>query len=62
MKTKIFMLWVSLLLFTTNMNAQWVVADPSNLAQGIVNTTRQIVQTSSTATNMLNNFKEVQKV
>lgn len=62
MKTKIFMLWASLLLFTTNMNAQWVVADPSNLAQGIVNTTRQIVQTSSTATNMLNNFKEVQKV
>ena len=62
MKTKIFMLWVSLLLFTTNISAQWVVADPSNLAQGIVNTTRQIVQTSSTATNMLNNFKEVQKV
>lgn len=62
MKTKIFMLWASLLLFTTNISAQWVVADPSNLAQGIVNTTRQIVQTSSTATNMLNNFKEVQKV
>ncbi|GAB6119087.1 DUF4141 domain-containing protein [Dysgonomonas termitidis] len=62
MKTKIFMLCVSLLLFTTNMHAQWVVADPSNLAQGIVNTTRQIVQTSSTASNMLNNFKEVQKV
>jgi hypothetical protein len=50
------------MLFTTNISAQWVVADPSNLAQGIVNTTRQIVQTSSTASNMLNNFKEVQKV
>lgn len=62
MKTKIFMLWMALLLFTTNINAQWVVADPSNLAQGIVNTTRQIIQTSSTASNMLNNFKEVQKV
>lgn len=42
--------------------AQWVVTDPSNLAQGIVNTARQIVQTSTTATNMINNFKEVQKV
>lgn len=56
------MLCISLMLFTTNISAQWVVSDPSNLAQGIVNTTRQIVQTSSTATNMLNNFKEVQKV
>lgn len=62
MRTKIFMLCVSLVLFTTNINAQWVVADPSNLAQGIVNTTRQIVQTSTTATNIVNNFKEVQKV
>ena len=42
--------------------AQWVVTDPSNLSQSIVNTARQIVQTSSTATNMINNFKEVQKV
>ena len=42
--------------------AQWVVTDPTNLAQGIVNSARQIIQTSSTATNMINNFKEVQKV
>ena len=47
---------------TPTMKAQWVVTDPSNLAQGIVNTARQIVQTSTTATNMINNFKEVQKV
>ena len=47
---------------TPTMKAQWVVSDPSNLAQGIVNTARQIVQTSTTATNMINNFKEVQKV
>lgn len=62
MRTKFFMLCVSLMLFAGSIKAQWVVSDPSNLAQGIVNTTRQIVQTSSTATNMLNNFKEVQKV
>ncbi len=62
MRTKIFMLCVSLVLFTTNINAQWAVFDPSNLAQGIVNTTRNVVQTTTTATNMVNNFKEVQKV
>lgn len=62
MKAKIFMLWASLLLFTTHINAQWAVFDPSNLAQGIVNTTRQVVQTSTTATNMVSNFKETVKI
>lgn len=62
MKTKTFMLCVSLALFTTNINAQWAVFDPSNLAQGIVNTTRNVTQTTTTATNMLKNFQEVQKV
>jgi hypothetical protein len=50
------------MLTLTQARAQWIVADPGNLAQGIINTTKQIVQTSSTASNMLNNFKEVQKV
>jgi len=62
MKTKFFMLCLSLVLFTTNINAQWTVWDPSNFAQSIVNTSKQIVETSSTAKNMINNFKEVQKV
>jgi uncharacterized protein with beta-barrel porin domain len=50
------------MLAVTGAKAQWVVSDPGNLAQGIINATKNIVQTSSTATNMLNNFKEVQKV
>lgn len=62
MRTKIFMLCVSLVLFSTNMSAQWTVWDPSNFTQSIVNTSKQIVQTSTTAQNMVNNFKEVQKV
>lgn len=62
MRTKIFMLCVSLMLITTNMSAQWTVWDPSNFTQSIVNTSKQIVQTSSTASNMLKNFQEVQKV
>jgi len=43
-------------------NAQWVTFDPSNLAQGIVNTTRQIVETSTTAQNMIKNFEQTVKI
>lgn len=42
--------------------AQWVVTDPSNLAQGIINATKNIVHTSKTATNMVNNFQETVKI
>lgn len=63
MKKLMFMVFtVIMFAVTPTAKAQWVVTDPSNLAQGIVNTARQIVQTSTTATNMINNFKEVQKV
>ena len=37
------------LCFIGKASAQWVVSDPGNLAQGIINTTKQIVQTSTTA-------------
>lgn len=62
MKTKLIMLLSLCLLFTGRASAQWVVTDPTNLAQGIVNTTKQIIQTSSTASNMLSNFKETVKI
>ena len=60
--------WIDHLLFSLCLllagraSAQWVVTDPTNLAQGIVNTTKQIIQTSSTASNMLNNFQETVKI
>lgn len=56
------MLCVSLVLFTTQMSAQWAVWDPGNFSQSIVNTTRQVVQTSTTANNMVSNFKETVKI
>ncbi|MGL5276088.1 DUF4141 domain-containing protein [Myroides marinus] len=43
-------------------NAQWVVTDPTNLASGILNSTNEIIQTSSTVSNVIKNFKEVEKV
>ena len=38
------------------------MSDPGNLAQGIINTVKQIAQTSTTAKNTLDGFKETAKV
>ena len=62
MKQKILILCSLCLLLAGKANAQWVVTDPTNLAQGIINATKNLVQTSPTATNMINNFKETVKI
>lgn len=62
MKAKLFILMAVCLFCSGRTSAQWVVTDPSNLAQGIINTAKQIVQTSTTANNVINNFKETQKI
>ena len=56
------MLLVVCSLFTGKVNAQWVVSDPGNLAQGIINASKNIVQTSSTAQTMIKNFQETVKL
>lgn len=45
-----------------NMSAQWVVTDPGNLAQSIINMSDNIVHTSSTATSTAQNFAETVKI
>lgn len=42
--------------------AQFIVTDPGNLISGILNSANEIVQTSSTVSNVIKNFKEVEKV
>ena len=42
---KTILLMAVCLCFIGKASAQWVVSDPGNLAQGIINTTKQIVQT-----------------
>ena len=37
-------------------SAQWAVIDPSNIAQSIVNTSKNVVHTSTTAQNMIKKF------
>lgn len=62
MKLRITMLCMGILFIAHTSHAQWVVTDPSNLAQGIINATKNIVHTSKTATNMVNNFQETVKI
>lgn len=42
--------------------AQWVVTDPANLASGILNSANEIVQTSSTVSNVVKNCAPVKAV
>jgi hypothetical protein len=62
MKKLFMMLCIGLLCSITNVNAQFVVTDPGNLISGILNSANEIVQTSSTVSNVIKNFKEVEKV
>ena len=62
MRTRIIWLFSLYLLLAGRANAQWVVTDPGNLAQGIINATKNIVHTSKTASNMVSNFQETVKI
>lgn len=53
---------VMLLSIAQPAQAQFIVADPANLASGILNSANEIIQTSSTVSNVVKNFKEVEKV
>lgn len=45
-----------------SLNAQFIVSDPINTATSISNSVSEIVQTSSTVSNVIKNFQEVKKV
>lgn len=63
MKKLLFVVSMALMLATApRAKAQFVVTDPANLASGILNSANEIVQTSNTVSNVVKNFKEVEKV
>ena len=62
MKPKIILLCLCLLSMSRSTYAQWVVTDPSNLAQGIVNSTKQIVEAAKNGQTMLQNFQQTVKI
>lgn len=51
-----------LLCFKANSYAQFTVIDPTNFAQGIINSTNEIVETATTAENMISTFHETKKI
>lgn len=53
---------IAIFALTTTTKAQFVVTDPANLASGILNSANEIIQTSSTVSNVVKNFNEVKKV
>ena len=62
MKRRIILLFSACLLLAGTARAQWVVSDPGNLAQGIINASKNIIHTSKTAANMVSNFQETVKI
>ena len=62
MKKRMIILFMALLSLSVTSKAQWAVIDPTNLAQSIVNSANEIVQTSTTAQNMWSNFQETVKI
>ena len=63
MKKILFMVSTAIMLASApSAKAQFVVTDPANLASGILNSANEIIQTSSTVSNVVKNFKEVEKV
>jgi len=62
MKKVILIITIGLVSLTNQIKAQFIVTDPAHIATSIVNSANQIVEASSTASNMLNNFREVQRV
>lgn len=62
MKRKIIIMASLLVLGAGRAGAQWVVTDPTNLTQSIINSSNEMVQTSSTAQTMIQNFRETQKI
>lgn len=62
MKANMLFLILGFMLAANAARAQWTVIDPSNLTQGIINSTNEMVNTSATAENMLQNFQETVKI
>ena len=62
MRRAVLLLGMGALLLAGEVRAQWVVTDPGNLAQSIINMSDNIVHTSATATNTAQNFAETVKI
>ena len=61
-KSKIIFVVTLVAWMTLSVKAQMAVVDPTNLAQGIVNSAQQITEASATTKNTADNFKQTVKI
>jgi hypothetical protein len=59
---KLFLSLALVLAVGTAAHAQWVVTDPTHIVTSIVNMAKNVAQTSTTASNMVNTFKETKRI
>lgn len=59
---RIIFLCLGFIISIRSANAQWVVSDPTNLAQGIVNSTKQIVEATKNGQTMLQSFQQTVRI
>lgn len=62
MKPKVILLCLCLLSMSRSVYAQWVVTDPSNLAQSIVNSTKEVVEAAKNGSTLLQSFQQTVKI
>ena len=62
MKPKIILLCLCLLSIGRSTYAQWVVSDPTNLAQSIVNSTNEVVEAARNGSTLLQSFQQTVKI
>lgn len=62
MKLRIFLLWFCTMFTVMTVNAQWVVSDPGNLAQSIVNSTKQVVEAGKNGQTLVQSFQQTRKI
>ena len=62
MNHKIILLCLCLVCTGRSTYAQWAASDPTNLAQGIVNSTKQVVEAAKNGSTMLQSFQETVKI
>ena len=62
MKLRIFLLWFCTMFTVMTVNAQWVVSDPGNLAQSIVNSTKRVVEAGKNGQTLVQSFQQTRKI
>ena len=62
MKKVVLSMSIGLVMLASQVKAQFITIDPAHIVTSIINTASEIVQTSSTVSNVISNWKEVEKV